>query len=218
MSKPKQPTEKEAKDFGKYLIELSGMVSRLDGDVTFCDKHMHENEAVWRRLYVRTAFACIEAIAFFLKQHALNRKLLEVHDSFRKGGKLSLPLCDVALLLEETYNLDDKGEPKIERAKLRTAPNLLFALSSFAQCTGSKHVVTRDTGYGVLAQAARIRDGLTHPKDLGVLNVTDEQLTTVRNAFHWVIDECRRIILKTPGVTISEFRRSFVKPTTSEKK
>lgn len=191
------------RDQGEILNELSLMLGELSADVAFCESGMHDSRQQWRRLYVRSVFASIEGFAFFLKQHTLNRRMIDCYDSF-KTGKPDLPLRDLALLFEESYTLKDNGEPQTTNAKLRTLPNLLFALSSFAQSVGSKWQMRKDTGFEALTTAIRIRDRLTHPKTLDALTVTDKELDAVKQAFDWLRREFTRVIHETPGATLRE--------------
>jgi hypothetical protein len=190
------------KDQGAFLSELSLMLGELSADINFCETGMQDSRSQWRRLYVRSVFAAIEGFAFFLKQHTLNRRMIDCYDSFKKGTP-DLPLRDLALLFEESYTLKDNGEPQTTNAKLRTLPNLLFALSSFAQSVGSKWQIRKDAGFAALTNAVRIRDRLTHPKTLDALTVTDKELDAVKQAFGWVRREFTRIVQETPGATIT---------------
>ncbi len=192
------------KNQGEILRQLSLMLGELSGDMMLCEQGMQQAQSSWRRLYVRSTFASIEGLSFFLKQHTLNNRLIECYDSFKSGGTPDLPLRDLCLLQEESYSLKDNGKPKTSKAKLRTVPNVLFALTSFAESVGSEYNMEKDQGYTSLKDAILIRDRLTHPKDLAALIVTDEELQTVKNAFDWVRRELTRIIEQTPGVTIKE--------------
>lgn len=190
------------KNQSEILRQLSLMLGELSGDMMLCEQGMQHSQSSWRRLYVRSTFASIEGLSFFLKQHTLNNRLIECYDSFKSGEIPDLPLRDLCLLKEETYTLEDNGKPKTSNAKLRTVPNLLFALTSFAESVGSGYKMEKDKGYTSLKDAILIRDRLTHPKDLAALIVTDEELQTVKNAFDWVRRKLTCIIEQTPGVTI----------------
>ena len=192
------------KNQGEILRQLSLMLGELGSDMMLCEQGMQQDQSSWRRLYVRSTFASIEGLSFFLKQHTLSNRLIECYDSFKSAGIPDLPLRDLCLLHEESYSLKDNGKPKTSKAKLRTVPNLLFALTSFAESVGSEYKMEKDQGYTFLKDAILIRDRLTHPKDLTALIVTDEELQTVKNAFDWVRRELTRIIEQTPGVTIKE--------------
>ena len=191
------------KDQGDFLRQLSLMLGELSADITLCEYGIQQAHASWRRLYVRSTFASIEGLTFFLKQHTFNNRMIDCYDSFNNGAP-ELPLRDLCLLMDESYTLKDNGQPKTSNAKLRTLPNLLFALSSFAESVGSEWEIEKDEGFTALKSAIRIRNRLTHPKDLAALTVTDEELQTVKKAFGWVRREFTRIIERTPGATVEE--------------
>jgi len=191
------------KDQSAFLRQLSLMLGELSADITLCEHGIQKANASWRRLYVRSTFASIEGLIFFLKQHTLNNRMIDCYDSFKNGAP-ELPLRDLCLLMGESYTLKDNGQPKTSNAKLRTLPNLLFALSSFAESVGSEWKIEKDDGFTALEIAIRIRNRLTHPKDLSALTVTDEELQTVKKAFDWVRREFTRIIERTAGATFEE--------------
>lgn len=193
------------KDQAQFLLNLSAMLGTLARDMTLCEEQAQLADASpsWRRLYVRAAFASMEGLAFFLKQHALNNRMIEVYDSF-KTPTPDLPIRDLSLLLDEHYTLDDKGTPQTRKAKLPTVPNLLFALAAFAKAVGSPHKPNASEGKSVLAVASAVRDAITHPRDPTALNVTEEDVAAVRRAFNWIRHELTQIIVQTPGVTIEE--------------
>jgi hypothetical protein len=154
-------------------------------------------------MYVRSTFAAIEALSFFLKQHAFNRQIVKVFDSF-KTDRPDLRCRELSLLIDESYTLKDNGKPKTNKAKLRTVPNLLFALSAFGEAIGSQHDLLKDAGYNAVIKAVKIRDQLMHPKNPEALHLTHDQIATVKSAFAWVRRELTQIINSAPGVTITE--------------
>jgi len=194
--------EKPIKDQSKFLTALSEMLGVLAEDMILCESQLKEPELAWRRMYVRSTFAAIEALSFFLKQHTFNGEIFTTLDSL-KTSKPVIRTRKLSLLMDETYILDDNGKPRTVKAKLRTVPNLLFALSAFRESVGSKHILVKDAGFHALKKGVRIRDSLTHPKNPESLNVTDEQIGIVKAAFAWVRRELTQIIKDSPGVTIT---------------
>jgi len=191
------------KDQGDFLRQLSLMLGELSADVSLCEHGIQQGQASWRRLYVRSTFASVEGLAFFLKQHTLNTRVVACYDSFQDGNP-DLPLRDLCILMGESYDLKENGQPKTRNAKLRTIPNLLFALTSFAESVGSQWEMDKGEGLASMKRAIKIRDRLTHPKDLDALTITDEEIETVKTAFTWLRQELTRIITSTPGATIEE--------------
>ncbi|MFZ4396192.1 MAG: hypothetical protein ACOYOU_11265 [Kiritimatiellia bacterium] len=202
----------DIKDYKTILSDLDAMYITLHQDMTFCEQHLQEDQKIWRRMFVRAAFAFIEALSFYMKQHALNRTLLAVYESFKRGTG-NVPSRELALLNDETYCLNEKGVAKTDKAKLRTLPNLFFALSSFARSIGSDYEINEDAGYEAVKKAIKIRDRLTHPKDVQSLDVSDEQFEVVTVAIRWVQSEYVRILSNVPGgVTIQEYESHSTSP------
>lgn len=194
------------KDQKQFLLDLSVMLGKLASDMTLCEENMqHAESPSWRRLYIRTTFAALEGLAYFLKQHAFNRRIIAVYDSF-KGAKPNLPIGDLALLQEQSYGLNDRGIPQIHKAKLSTVPNILFALTSFAESVGSPRRLNVASGIKILRAASIVRNNITHPKKPEALDVTNEDVVTVQQAFNWVKHELSQIINLTPGVTIKKVK------------
>ena len=99
------------KNQSDFLQQLSLMLGELSADVSLCESGIEGAHASWRRMYVRSTFASVEGLTFFLKQHTLNRRMIACHDSF-KSDKPELPLRDLCLLIEESYTLKENGQPK----------------------------------------------------------------------------------------------------------
>lgn len=132
-------------------------------------------DAIERRLVVRSVYAAVDALAYRLKQVGLS-------------PHRTTPLSpgDVALCMEEAYELRDNGEVKVREAKLRFLPNVRFAFraATVADVASFKLDVS-GPGWGNLAAGVGVRDRLMHPKTLGDLTVTDDEIRTVFRAFWW---------------------------------
>jgi hypothetical protein len=190
--------EHTIKDQSEFLASLTAMLEILFKDMHLCESHLNDGKPGWRRMYERATFASIEALSFFLKRHSFNYEIFKTIDSF-KTSKPSLSVRKLSLLLDETYSLADNGKPKTQKAKLRTIPNLLFALSALIDAVASKHRIVKDAGFNALKEALKIRDSLMHPKNPVALSVTDEQLKITKAAFGWVRRELTQIMKNTPG-------------------
>jgi hypothetical protein len=75
-----------------------------------------------RRVYIRAAFAAVEALTYVLKQQCLKRP---------KKKRSLYNEAEIALLKEETYSLNNKAEAVIRSNFLPTADNFRFALSMY---------------------------------------------------------------------------------------
>src|SRR5215471_15046290 len=104
--------ERQARD--EYLVQDVGTALR---------RCKQDDSQFNRRTLVRTVFACIEAMTYGLKQDCLIT--LETSAGTLPVSELG-PL--IALLKEETYSLDGKGEPQGQARFLPTDQNFRFAI------------------------------------------------------------------------------------------
>ena len=127
-----------------------------------------------RRTVVRTMFASLEAMTFGLKQSIL------------KMAPRSLSPADVALLQEETYTLDNKGEVQAQPKYLQLEFNFRYAVKKFAEvfelnmeldCGGNE--------WRVLREAVKTRNRITHPKSAHDCHVSDDDLDKLELGYNW---------------------------------
>jgi hypothetical protein len=83
-----------------------------------------------RRSYVRTVFALIEGETYLRKQYALMMNNL---------GMVTLNDPEMALLREEQYKLNNKGEPDTQQLFLRLPENLRFSFRIDAKVHGREY-------------------------------------------------------------------------------
>lgn len=144
-----------------------------------------------KRSYIRAVFAFIEGTTFMMKQQAL----LKCPDCFSEAEK--------TLLLEESYDLNDKGEIRVLNSKLRTPQNIIFSFKALARSEGiCNKFDTGVTGWEDLNKALKIRHRLTHPKLTSDLNVSADDLIKVFKAHDFyqesVIEILKRMYEKMP--------------------
>lgn len=171
------------------LDEFSEMLTVLKSDVDSLQQSAKADQSA-RRSFVRAVFAMIEGLTYSLKQGALEKE--ETQPVFTTA--------ELALLKEEFYDLNDNGEAAIRRSKLRTKPNTLFALQSFAKGHGAIFVPNRDEGWSALIAAIKVRDRLMHPKKIIDLTVSDAEMETVKEASLWFQLNCVLAIDKVLNV------------------
>ncbi len=139
----------------------------------------------WGRAIVRSVFAGIEGLCYRYKQVALAAAALK---------NIDLTSAEMAMLREEAYGLNDKGEAESTKSKLRTAPNVVFSLKMLARARGGSYEIdTNCTGWQAFKTSMRVRDRITHPKDASDLQVTEEEAETILTAAIWFLDEERAI-------------------------
>jgi hypothetical protein len=174
--------EQELKQFeaqmNQFVDDLGQMLSLLFDDVKQCKVQLEtEDSQFGRRVYVRTVFALIEGLTFQMKQI-----VLKMHDELNLG----YPTAELALLKEEAYELNDKGEAYVQSKFLQLPKNVRFAFKVFARTFEVDYQL--DVGSDVWASfkdAIEIRNRLTHPKLVNDLHVSDEQMVIVRRVEKW---------------------------------
>jgi hypothetical protein len=162
--------------------EYFALLKPLNKDVERCQVKVHKGTAQFeRRMYVRAVFAAIEGEIFLLKQAAL------LYD-----GIFNTPFtpAEKMFLLEETFDLNDKGEPIKFKAKISLKKNIRFAFRAFAHATGTDiKLKVDDAGWLSFQEAIKIRDRLVHPKKGDELFVSDAETETIVNCWGWFISQ-----------------------------
>jgi hypothetical protein len=149
-----------------------------------------DNRPFWGRTMVRSLFAGIEGLCYRTKHIALAAATLK---------NITLTSAELAMLREESYGLNDKGEAECIKSKLRTAPNLAFTLTILARARGGAYDIDiNSVGWQALKKSIRVRDRITHPKNANDLRITKQELTDVMTTATWFIGEHRQIIVATP--------------------
>lgn len=190
------------------LRALEEIFETLGSDVTMSQKMLKKTtKPFWRRTLVRSLFACIEGINHHMKSVAIG--LAEVNS-------VKLTRAEYAFLREETYNLTDKGDAKVElRSRLRTADNLLFTLKTTARAAKSSYPVDKASeDWCSFKEALRIRHRITHPKSSGDLELSDAELRVVQKTIKWYftsVNDVLSIMVKLFNDLLKgeQFKKSF---------
>jgi hypothetical protein len=141
-----------------------------------------------RRHYVRSVFAFVEGFVFQMKQVAV---------AAHKDGFVQFTSGDLALLVEVSYDLDDRGEVRRRPANLPFANNARFGLTAFGRALAPGYSISfSDSGWETLRRAAKVRNRITHPKSVDDLTIADEELRMVGEAHRWFAGTARSILGK----------------------
>lgn len=150
-------------DFFALLGELKDDVDRCGNTLDFGNLESEEDE-FWRRMYVRSSFACIEGMTYRLKQ---------VAHAAHKSKKCTFSEKEVPLIKEEKF--------------LRFMDNIEFVFKITARAIDSDHkLAVGDNEWDLLRRASKIRDRLMHPKTTRDLFVSVDELHIVGRAFDWL--------------------------------
>ncbi len=93
---------------------------------------------------------------------------------------------ELALLREESYDLDDKGRVITKQSNLQILKNIKFTFEAFSKYFGAGfRLKLDDMGWESFLKAIKIRNRLMHPKSALDLNVSDEEFDIIRRANSW---------------------------------
>jgi hypothetical protein len=110
-------------------------------------------------------------------------KELEFAEAY-KHGKASIP--EFVALKELDIKIKDNGTLRESDKFVPTANNLRFMAEMFHKIFNKK----LDLGIGMpswedFKKAVKIRNRVTHPKESGDLNITEDELTTIKSVESW---------------------------------
>jgi hypothetical protein len=92
-----------------------------------------------------------------------------------------------ALLREETFSLDDKGELRVAASHLKLAANIQFAFRMYARfCDLRFSLPTSESEWSDLRLAMSVRNCLMHPRSLEDLTVSEAEVEAASRASAWV--------------------------------
>jgi hypothetical protein len=145
----------------------------LHGDVQRAmELYTAERSPYARRTYIRTFFAMIDGLTFQLKQVALERE---------SEGFVSFSPSERDQLLEDTKFV-------------RAPDNIRLSLECLARAYGSNfRPAYGNHRWGSLKRAIGIRHGITHPKKLEDLEISDAELKTLLEGGQWYRDNLNEL-------------------------
>jgi hypothetical protein len=157
------------------IVALGKITKVMVDDITAASDDLSRDDNQYRRrVYVRAIFAHMEAVVYQYKQ------VLLLAPSLYSLGEL-------AILREENYNLDPQGNVVTKNDKfVPLKQNYRFTVELFSRygmpyftldCSG--------TGYQEFGKALQIRHDITHPKDSALIEISDDRLRTVTEAYAW---------------------------------
>jgi hypothetical protein len=159
----------------EQLKSMYGILSAdMDDAVAYSAKH---SNPFAHRTVVRTLFSLIEGLAFQLRQVTIAS--LEPH-----AGSLTVP--ELALLREERYYLNAKGEPEAGENFQKFLPNLLFTIRSYGKNHGATFQADTSThGWQAMQHAVNLRNRITHPKSVADLTLSEQDQKYLIDASAW---------------------------------
>jgi hypothetical protein len=152
------------------------------------------------RTLFRTYFAYVEGFTFQLRQVTL--ATLQDTPLLTEG--------ELALLREQRYQLDRRGEPEAKQSRQSVLPNLLFSIRCYAKNHGATYQPDiSHHEWESMKKAVAVRDRLTHPKSAEGLDVTEADVQIFEEGASWwkrtlremfsACDEADEFYRKQPG-------------------
>lgn len=152
----------------------------LFSDLNTCKKNIdHKMSGFWDRAYVRFFFSGVEGVTYGMRQLLL---------SANKSGQIKLTSAELSLLREERYEINDHGKVNTRTAFANFLPSIQFTLRTFAAAYGLSHIyksAKQHPGWTAFRESVKIRNRLTHPKDVRELMVSGEEFTKIELAEDW---------------------------------
>jgi hypothetical protein len=176
-------------DAVKTFFEVEDFLARfyvLLKDVTDCSGPQNENftNQFWRRIIVRNVFALIEASSYGLKWMA---------SVIGQKRNIEFSMAELTILREEKHQLKENGTARASGDSFqRFIPNLQFAFNCFAKANGSS--LRLDVSKAPLKVFEKLRNRVTHPKHLGDLTITNEELKTASTVHNWYLVELLKLV------------------------
>lgn len=161
------------------LTELSTFQSALcrDTDAAWNDLEGDGDRQYKRRTFVRTLFGEVEGVIYAIKQTCLHSPVARYSNA------------ELAMLKEESYKVNDNGQAAVNKAKIRLAANLHFALEMLVRGTSlPAHIEKQGEGWQAFREALRVRDRLMHPKTITDLEVSDQELLQAERGRVWFLE------------------------------
>lgn len=186
----------EAKKLWESLKEdVTEIITTTSHDLTVLFNKLHEDpeNQSWRRIYVRTAYAWIEATVYSMKLTALlfNNP---------KNEKLKLTIGENAIIFEKSFYLTDTGLVKSRQNFQETAKSLRFAFRVNAKVFNVDfHLDINCKGWQSYLDGLKIRNRITHPKSKKDLYVTDKDQIIVSDAVTWFSENIERLTFMSLG-------------------
>lgn len=164
----------------KSIQQILALLPALVEDMKTVEEKL-DNQQYTRRAYVRSLFAMIEGVTY-----AMKIAIFGIARSPVNHGNLEVP--DLVVLKGSTFDLNDKGEIQEKEKHFRISDNLRFTIKSINRVLGSSIDLGGTQNWANFVRAVKIRNHVTHPKNLDDLNISDENLECIRAVNSWFND------------------------------
>jgi len=146
--------------------DVSLAKNRMDDDP--CDSHKRE--------FVRTTYAAIEAQSWNIRMYLLN-ELVDIK---------KISAHEISALKEETYFVSDKGEVKVQSKGYPLKVGLKLIINMLRKHDIPIQVNYNSREWSNIDDVSRIRNRITHPKNMSDITVTLKEAEKCYEAFQLV--------------------------------
>ena len=182
---------------------VSGMLETLNKDVFRCLKELQaaeksgttEDRYFWRRVVTRAVFSAIEGSCELFRRQAFVAQLNKV------AKERFVHLKKLSVLSGKTFWVTDEGEIRIQDLRVPFLNYLLLSLKSYAEAQGVSYRTKKGNGWPRIRSAVRVRNRITHPKNLAGLAISKEEIADIVFSFEWFWNEVESIFCEK-GVEI----------------
>ena len=178
----------------KNLIEAVNRISTIfdifheDANGLFELTRHDKSSQVWRRSFYRVVFSSIEGIVYQMKQVALCTQ--------NSSHNIHFSSAEIQFLQDKDHFLNGAGKATTQSEKYPSfLANFRFAFSmlikGFSIARGLNVGVDE---WRVFQESVKVRNRLTHPKEINNLTVTDEDIRTLTIAMSWFNSEITHLV------------------------
>jgi hypothetical protein len=168
----------------RYLDEMKKILIDDLTEITKIQASEENNDTVVRT-YLRGLFAWVEATIFGLKRIALKMS----------GHKKLFSPAELAMLQEQTYDLDEKGNIKLQPKLIPLTKNLRFAFATCSRAFGIANTLNvGDARWDSFQKAIEMRNRITHPRTPKDLHLSEQDFEQIKLALFWFSENYRTLI------------------------
>jgi hypothetical protein len=159
------------------INEMKAIWSVLDSDIELALEYGRVADTPYaQRALVRAFFAAVEGLSYQLRQVTLATL----------GKSKLLTYSERALLAEERYFIDDKGQSKSTSAFLQFPQSLLFSINTYVKNHGAEFSPDLSGhGWHAFRRTTNVRHRVTHPKSASSLILTEVEIEDLMVASKW---------------------------------
>lgn len=166
------------------------LVDPLYKDMIECETLLDSTGSQFaRRCYFRSAFALMEGYIFWIRNMALQTLVNRI------GHHDEIPMHKIVLLMDEVARPDATGVISKDSARIPFTNDTAFVLRTYSEALGvDPTTLFSDNGWSELKKSLKARHRITHPKDPRDLDISDDEMWSLRLGITWIMNSLPTII------------------------